>query len=418
VARLILTNANLLDGEHPAKPGATVVVDGDRIASVTVGPVEAAPDDRIVDLAGRTLMPGMATCHFHATYHELGSFPAPYGLEEVPALQAVRAAKHLEDALARGFTGVVSAGVPHGIDAAMKQAIARGVINGPRFVPSGRELSTTGHGNDNAPWHWDVRAAGAARCCDGPEEFRRATRDEVKRGAEMIKVFLTGGHGTTAPKDRVELAPDELRAIVDTAHSRGARVRAHVANKPGILMALDAGVDVLDHCDDLDDECIERIVAAGAFVAPSIYFPTAFLAAMGSPGLGFTDAMKADIDHMCQVLPKADAAGVKLVLGDDYGAVGFAHGRYAEELGVYVRDAGIPALEVLRWATKHGGELVDPSGGLGVVAEAKLADLLVVDGDPSVDVTVLEDRARVLAVLKAGVFVAGNAPDGASPPAA
>jgi imidazolonepropionase-like amidohydrolase len=405
MARLVLTNANLLDGEHPAKPGASVVVEGDRIASVTVGPVDTHPDDRVVDVAGRTVMPGMATCHYHANYHELGSFPAPYGLEEPPALQAVRAAKHLEDALARGFTGVVSAGVPHGIDAAMKLAIDKGVITGPRFVPSGRELSTTGHGNDNAPWYWDVGAAGAARCCDGPEEFRHATRDEIKRGAEMIKVFLTGGHGTPAPKDRIEVTLEELRAIVDTAHSRGARVRVHVANKPGILMALDCGVDVLDHCDDMDDECIDRIAAAGAFVAPSIFFPTAFLATMGGPGLGFTDAMRADLDRVCDVLPKANAAGVKLVLGDDYGAIGFAHGRYAEELSVYVRDAGIPALEVLRWATKHGGELVEPGGDLGTVADGRLADLLVVDGDPSQDVTVLEDPDRLVAIIKGGELV-------------
>ena len=405
MARLVFTNANLLDGEHPAKPGATVVVDGDRIASVTIGPADVAPDDRVVDVAGRTLMPGMATCHFHSTYHELGSFPAPYGLEEPPALQAVRAAKHLEDALARGFTGVVGAGAPHDIDAAMKQAITAGVITGPRFVASGRELSTTGHGNDNAPFYWDVRAPGAARCCDGPEEFRHATRDEVKRGAEMIKVFLTGGHGTLAPKDRIEVTEEELRAVVETAHARDARVRAHVANKPGILMALDCGVDVLDHCDDMDDECIDRIVAAGAFVAPSIFFPTSFLAAMGGPGLGFTDAMQADLERVRTVLGKANAAGVKLVVGDDYGAVGFAHGRYAEELAVYVRDAGIPPLEVLRWATKHGGELVEPGGDLGTVTEGKLADLLVVDGDPSQDVTVLEDPEHLVAIVKGGALV-------------
>jgi imidazolonepropionase-like amidohydrolase len=220
----------------------------------------------------------------------------------------------------------------------------------------------------------------------------------------MIKVFLTGGHGTTAPKERIELTHDELRAVVETAHSRGARVRTHVASKAGILQALDCGVDVLDHCDDLDDECIDRIVAAGAFVAPSIFFPTAFLEVMGGSGLGFTDSMRDDLDRMCEVLPRANAAGMKLVLGDDYGAVGFAHGRYAEELAVYVRDAGIPALEVLRWATKHGGELVDPSGSVGTVTEGSLADLVIVDGDPTTEITVLEDPANVLAVVKGGVF--------------
>lgn len=120
---------------------------------------------------------------------------------------------------------------------------------------------------------------------------------------------------------------------------------------------------------------------------------------------GFTDSMQADLDRMCDVLPKANAAGMKLVLGDDYGATGFAHGRYAEELGVYVRDAGIPALEVLRWATKHGGELVAADDRLGTVSDGALANLLVVDGDPAHDVGVLADADNVVAVLKGGVPV-------------
>jgi imidazolonepropionase-like amidohydrolase len=198
--------------------------------------------------------------------------------------------------------------------------------------------------------------------------------------------------------------------VVETAHSRGARVRTHVASKPGILLALECGVDVLDHCDDMDDECIERIAAAGAFVVPSIFFPRAFLDVMGGAGLGFTDSMQADLDRMCAVLPRANAAGVKLVLGDDYGAVGFPHGRYAEELGVYVREAGIPPLEVLRWATKHGGALVEPDDALGTVTEGALADLLVVAGDPTGDVTVLEDPANIRAIVKAGRVVKEQLP--------
>jgi imidazolonepropionase-like amidohydrolase len=404
-ARTVLTNARLLDGEHPARPDAIVVIDGSRIDAVADGAFAAIPDDHVVDLGGRTLMPGMATCHFHSTYHELGTVAAPYGLEEPPALQAVRAAKHLEGALARGFTGAVGAGTAHGIDAAMRRAIESGLVAGPTFVPSGRELSTTGHANDNAPPHWDVRAAGAARVCDGPDEFRFAARDEVKRGARMLKVFLTGGHGTTAPAEQLELTEAELRAVVEAAHSRGARVRAHVACKAGILLALACGVDVLDHCDGMDDECIDAIVAAGAFVVPSIFFPRALLELMGGPGLGFTDAIQGDLDQMCKVLPRANDAGMKLVLGDDYGAMGFAHGRYAEELAVYVEDAGIDPLDVLRWATQNGGELVDPGGDRGVVREGACADLLVVDGDPSTDVRILEDPARLVAIVKDGVPV-------------
>ena len=401
--RLVLTDANLVDGEHPAKSGAHVVVDGRRIVAVGTGPYAAQPDDRVVDLGGRTVMPGMVTCHFHSTYHELGAQPSPYGLEAPPAYQALRAAKNLETALQCGFTSAVSAGAPSDIDASMRRAIDERLIPGPRFVPGSRELSTTGHGNDTNPWYWEMAAWGAARICDGPEEFRKAVRDEVKRGAEMIKLFVTGGHGVLTPKDRLEMTRAELTAAVETAHERGAQIRGHIVNKRAILMAVEAGIDVIDHGDDMDDECIAALAETGTFVAPSVLFPKTFLEHMGS-GLGFGDGMRADLDQTLAVLPQANAAGVKLVVGDDYGAVGFAHGRYAEELEVYVRDAGIPPLEVVRWATKHGADLMGRSEDLGTVAEGKLADLLVVDGDPLDDIAVLQDRGRLVAVMKDGVL--------------
>jgi imidazolonepropionase-like amidohydrolase len=401
--RLVFTNANLVDGEHPAKPGAHVVVEGPRIATVGTGAVRAEPGDRVVDLAGRTLMPGLVTCHFHSTYHELGAQAAPYGLEAPPAYQALRAAKNLETALRCGFTSAVSAGAPLDVDASMKRAIDEGLVPGPRFVPGSRELSTTGHGNDTNPWYWEMAAWGAARCCDGPEEFRHAVRDECKRGAEIIKLFVTGGHGVLTPKDRLEMTREELTAAVETAHERGARIRGHIVSKRAILMAVEVGIDVIDHGDDLDDECIAAIVERGTFVAPSVLFPKTFLALIGG-GLGFSDQMRADLERTLSMLAPANAAGVKLVVGDDYGAVGFAHGRYAEELEVYVHDAGVPPLEVLRWATRHGADLMGRADELGTVAEGKLADLLVIDGDPLEDVRVLQDERRILAILKDGVF--------------
>lgn len=404
MTRLVLTNANLLDGEHAARPHATIAIDGDQIVAIDATP---APDDRVVDLDGKTVMPGMATCHFHSTYDNLGAHPEPFGLERPPAYQALIAARNLERALQRGFTNVVSAGAPHDIDAAMKLAIDTGLLVGPRFVPGSRDLSTTGHSNDFVPWYWDLHAWGAIRRCDGPEEFRRATRDEIKRGAEIIKLFVTGGHGVTAPKQQIEMTADELRAAVDAAHARGKLARAHIANKEAMLMAIGAGIDVIDHGDELDTECIDAVVANGVFLAPSIMLPRALLEQLG-PSLGFTAAMRDDLEHMLKVLPEANASGVKLVLGDDYGAMGLPHGQYATELAAYVTDAGIAPLDVIRWATKHGAELVGLGDRLGTVEVGKLADLLVVDGDPSTDVTILQDPERLMVVMKGGDVVRGT----------
>jgi imidazolonepropionase-like amidohydrolase len=134
-------------------------------------------------------------------------------------------------------------------------------------------------------------------------------------------------------------------------------------------------------------------------------FPARFLASMGGSSLGFTDSMKADIDAMADILPKANAAGMCLVLGDDYGAIFFPHGTYAEELAYYVDEIGIPVLDVIRWATKHGADLMGRGDELGTVAAGKLADLLVVDGDPLADVSVLQDRSRLLAIVKDGRMI-------------
>ena len=411
MARLILDHVRVLDAGG-ARPEQTVVIENRRIAAIRPEPVwNAGPDDRTVDLGGRTLMPGLISSHFHATYNELGSRPTPFGLEEPPALQAVRAARTLEKALQLGVTGVISAGAPFAIDASMKTAIAEGLVIGPRVMAGSNDVSTTGHAGDKSfPWYWDVRARGAIHRCDGPDEFRRAVRQEIKQGAEIIKMFVTGGHGTVAPGEQMEMSGEELSAGIEAAHQRGAKVRGHIANGEAIHMALGAGIDVVDHGDGLDERAIERMVELGTFLVPSQFFPKCFAALMEGSGLGFGASMHDDIEAALAILPKANEAGVKLLCGDDYGAISLPHGRYADELDFYVRDAGIPPLDVLRWATVNGAELMGRSHELGQVKEGFLADLLVVDGDPLADMRILQDPARLLAILKGGTLVKDELP--------
>jgi imidazolonepropionase-like amidohydrolase len=409
MARLVLTNANLLDGENPAVAEQTIVVEGDRIAAVGKSRPEPEPDDRVVDLGGRTVMPGMASCHFHSTYHNVGG--GPYGCEYPPAYQALVSHHNLMNALEHGFTIVVGAGAARDVEPGVKQAIEDGYVPGPRFVPSGRELSTTGHPNDlTAPWHWGMPSVGAARVCDGPEQFRFAVRDEIKRGVEVIKLFVTGGHAVPGSKDRMEMTRDELAAAIDTAHSRGALARGHIVGKGPILLAIELGMDIIDHCDDMDDEVITALVDTGTFVAPSIYFPKVVASLMEASWPALAADMRRGVASMCEILPKADAAGVRLLLGDDYGGPGLPHGSFGPELRTYVEDAAIAPLSLIRWATRHGAELLGRGNDLGAIATGKLADLVVVDGDPSIDISALADT-RPLAVLKDGQVVAGAWPE-------
>jgi imidazolonepropionase-like amidohydrolase len=371
---------------------------------VSAGDIDppATDADTIINLAGRTVMPGMTTCHFHSTYHDLGETPAPYGSEHPPAYLALLSHANLMKALRCGFTTAVGAGAGQDVEPGVKGAIESGLVVGPRFVPSGRELSTTAHANDAVPWYWNMPASGAVRVCDGAEGFRLGVREQVKRGAEVIKLFVTGGHGVPAPKDRIEMTRDELAAAIETAHEKGVLIRGHLANKKAIMMALELGIDIIDHCDDMDEEVIDACVATGAFVVPSIYFPKVFAK--------FFPDNDAELAHMYDVLPKAEAAGVRLLLGDDYGAMMFPHGSYGGELHTYVEDARISPLAVLRWATVNGAQLVGRGHELGTVESGKLADVLIVDGDPSQDISALADHEPV-AVLKGGQVVAGKLPE-------
>lgn len=401
--RLILDNANLLDGDHPPRR-ATVVVRGKLIETISDDPVEPRPGDQRVNLGGRTLMPGMILGHYHAAYHNTGGSGKPLGLEAPPALQTVRAAANVRQALDCGFTGVISAGAPFAIDAALKIAITEGSLVGPHIMAGSCDVSSTGHSADTSfPTYWQIGAKGAINRCDGPEGFRRAVREEVKDGAEIIKIFATGGHGTLGHGSDWAISKEEFAMAVHTADERRVKVRAHIANRDAILFALDLGVHIIDHGDGFDDVCIERMRDQGAFLTPSLLFSKTMMAI--APGIPYTEAMKPAYEAMADILPKANSAGVKLLIGDDYGATGLDHGRYAEELALYVNDIGIPPLDVIRWATKHGAEAMGMDKHTGTIEVGKLADLVVVDGDPLADITVLQDRRRLLAVIKEGSLI-------------
>jgi imidazolonepropionase-like amidohydrolase len=403
MARTILSEASLLDGEN-APRRATLVIEGERIVEITDGPVAPRPGDRRVELAGRTVMPGMVLGHYHATYKELGSTFTPFGLDAPPPLQAVRAAANLRLALESGFTGVISAGAPFAIDAAMKLAISEGTIIGPRLMACSRDVSTTGHSNDKTfPTYWGITAKGGVNLADGPEGFRRAVREEIKEGAEIIKIFATGGHGVQAPASEWAVSREELSMAIRTAAERGVFVRAHLANRDAILFSIEQGMHIIDHGDEFDDACIEACLRHGAFLAPSLLFPKVMLQI--AAGSSFAEGMRAGLESMSAILPRAHAAGVKIILGDDYGAAGFPHGRYAEELALYVNDVGMAPLDVIRWATKNGAEAMNLGEETGTLKVGKLADLLVIDGDPIADICVLQDRSRLLAVFKGGAAI-------------
>ena len=266
-----------------------------------------------------------------------------------------------------------------------------------------RDVSTTGHLQDCFfQWHWGPGMGPQTNIVDGPDAFRRAIREEVKRGAEIIKIFASTGHGLPPARYSMELSEDELAAAISAAHERGVKVRAHLARKDAILAAVRLGMDVVDHGDGLDQECIDLMLEKGTFLVPSLYFPHRVLQTSQGPA---TEEMRSDLGRMLDIVPRANELGLKMVLGDDYGATPLAHGEYGGEPEFYVKEVGIPALDVLRWATRNGAAMMGMGAELGVLKPGYLADLLVVNGDPLADMGLLKSRDSLLAIVKDGAFV-------------
>ena len=407
--RLILRRANLLDGIHSARPDMTVVVEGNRIAEVTADEVVADPGDRVVDLAGRTVMPGMWGCHFHAEYDpQFGSQMGTLylGAERPNTIAFLLAAKHAGIALLSGITGAVGAGCSQNNDAELKMAIDEGICAGPRLVPSGQHLNPVFTEWPGGSYWFEMGNTGVEAFANGADGFRALVRKQVRHGTKIVKVYPSGGHGVHVAKGERTLSADELRSVVESAHERGAMVRAHVTHKPLIMECIELGVDCIDHADEIDRDVIDAMVERGSFFLPSLMYSktmTGIATEMGDDYL--LDHHQSGLKNVSEWLPEANERGVKIVPGDDFGIAPMPHqlGIYAKELSIYADDCGVKPLDVLTWATRNGAELAGMGAETGTVEAGKLADLLVIDGDPSADLHLLEDPERNLkAVIKDG----------------
>lgn len=418
--KTILRNTRVYTPFKGTAEGMAVIVEGTSITGVMrdAEAPKAESGVRSVDLGGMTVLPGLTTGHWHPDYPnlkltELDSIHI--SMEKPPAYLAAVAVKALCNALDSGFTNVIGAGCGFDIDASMKMAIAEGWVAGPRIRAGGHHINTTGADNDRAKWWYHMRPAyqagvsivGAELMADGVGALRRAVRDEISRGVEVIKIFPTGGHGIAPIPGYRAFTPDELQAICEAAHDRNAIVRAHVVGRDAILECIEAGVDIIDHGDGADEDCIEAMEKAGTFFVPSMLFLKSLLALpAGTLPDAIMASVRGDYDGMLAFMPTIVKSGVRIVPGDDYGLDFIPHvpGIYARDLMIHVEEAGISARDVLGWATRYGAQMMNRDD-LGDIAPGKTADLIVVDGDPCEDFGLLSDPGRNLkAVMVDGRF--------------
>ncbi len=405
-------NARVFDGRKMLDGRQTVRLNGDRIAEVGEDPA----GEGVIDLAGMTLMPGLISCHFHPDFYrftlEMGFAGEPLGKELPPGVLMAIAIRNCSVLLESGFTGYVGATCAHDIDAQLKMAIAQGIMDGPRIRACSRHIGTTGDVNQSKNWWRDFETPGTDAFVDGPADMRKTVREFVRRGAETIKIFTTSGHGGLPwPVERT-MDRDEIEAIVQAAHGRGAMVRAHCASNAMMRECIEIGVDIIDHGDEIDEEIIAMMADKGTFWVPSMVYPKCMIElGWAEPGLAEKQ------ENVRRLLPVAQKAGVPILIGDDYSGVfrdvleddplDHEVGNYGREFAFYGAFDGLSPEDVLAWGTANAGQAL--TGGqdrLGVVEAGALADLIVVDGDPVADLSILSrPQEHLKAVIRDGRMV-------------
>jgi imidazolonepropionase-like amidohydrolase len=416
---LTLTNARLFDGTKMLPGRRSVTLDGNRIAAVSEGP--GTGGEKIIDLDGMTLMPGMITCHFHSDFFKFtlaeGAAGEPLGKERPPGVLMAIGVRNCGVLLESGFTGYIGAACSNDIDAQLKMAIEEGIIPGPRIRACSQHIGTTGDVNDSRKWWRRFDTPGTDIFVDGPEDMRKTVREFIRRGAETIKIFTSSGHGGLPWPVPRNMSRDEIEAVVNAAHERGAMVRAHSATHDMIRECVELGVDIIDHADEIDEEIIAMMAERGTFWVPSQIYPTLMLK------LGWAGPdLQAACDNVRAMLPVAQKAGVRILTGDDYSGVfrdvieddplDHQVGCYGREFAYYSAVDGLSPADVLGWGTKNAGAaLMGGRDKLGVIEQGALADLIVVDGDPLADPALLAQPKKALkAVIRDGAFVIDRLP--------
>jgi imidazolonepropionase-like amidohydrolase len=406
MSQTLFRNASVLDCDAgQLLPGRDVLVEDDRIVEVREGEISAS-DAHAIDLAGRTLMPGLIDAHVHAVITTLNLASMTH---RPITLVAIEAARILERMLRRGFTSVRDAG---GADYGLAQAVESGLVCGPRIFYAGRTLSQTGgHGDfapkDDAPMlcACQIRSSGFSHVADGVASVRKAAREELRRGAHQIKIMASGG--VASPSDPIwnlQYSREEMQAIVEEAKSWRTYAMAHAYTPEAIGRALDAGVRTIEHGNLLDAATAKRMSESGAYLVPTLVTYYA-IDEMGR-ALGFPERNLAKVKDVLDAglasLEIAKAAGVAIGFGTDL--LGETHDQQSREFTI--RGQVLGAAEILRSATIVNAEIVGRTGELGVIAPGAMADLIVVDGDPLGDLSLLEDQGKHLPVImKAGQLI-------------
>ncbi len=406
---ILLEGGTVIDGSGaPPKPGTDVVLRGDRIEAV--GPnlvtsaeaVDANEAITRIDCRGLTVMPGLIDAHCHITFGEPRSNDELF-FHRPQSISALVAAFNVRKLLLAGVTGFLDADCIYDIGPTLRNAIEAGVVEGPR-MKSGMNALLTAAGGTAGRLIPDSGSLGYARVVTDRNEMIRVTREQIKHGADWIKIHVTG----LVPGHKGELSvwtPDELRAVVDTAHALDTPVVAHCRTAESTRMAAEAGIDLILHASFMDEAALAAVVASGAALCPTFTF-LANLADHGhlvGSSTDQVDMFRGEIRATAAVMRQAFDAGVPILCGSESGFSLTPYGHWhAREMQLFVEELGLTPLQAISCATANGALALRMPGEVGVLAEGQRADVLVVDGDPATDISVLGDRRNLRHVISRG----------------
>jgi imidazolonepropionase-like amidohydrolase len=403
---IVFQNARLLDGRSPeGEHDRFVRAEGGLIREISDKPIRDS-GARTIDLRGMTLMPGLIDCHVHVV---AGLVNLGQNALLPDAVVAFHAQRIMGEMLARGFTTVRDVG---GATYALVDALEQGLVAGPRLVVCGKALSQTGgHADfrgryDNRDADYQTRRLGAlGRICNGVDDCREAARDEIRQGAQFIKIMANGG--VASPTDPIAFlgySSDEIRAIVEEAHNAQTYVAAHLYTDEAIARAVALGVRSVEHANLIEKKTASLMKERGAIACPTLVTYEALKNEGESLGLPAASVAKIDDVRLrgLESLEIMHDAGVTMAYGSDL--LGPMHRHQSEEF--VIRGRVLPAIEVIRSTTVHAAELIGMTGKIGVIAPDAYADFVVVDGDPLADLSLLTGQGRHMPIIvKGGEFI-------------
>jgi len=396
-ARTLIRAGHLLDVRTGAEaPGQTIVVSGERIVAIApTATAPAQPGDVEIDLSRYTVLPGLIDVHTHLTMTP--NFDPYAVLVTTPAKEALNGAENAKVTLEAGFTSVRNVGARSYADVTLRDEINAGRLPGPHLQVSGPPLSITGGHCDNnlLPFEFHAATEGVA---DGVAAVQAKVREDIKYGADVIKICATGGVLSKGDDPQAsQYTREEMAAIVADAHRLGRKVAAHAHGAQGVVWATEAGVDSIEHASYIDDAGIAAMKKHGTYLVPTAYLMD-WMAQYGHLPEMFQQKMK-DVSAVARGnVRKAISAGVKIALGTD--AAVYPHGLNAHELEVYVSQFGMKPLAAIQTATINAADLMSWSDRTGAIEAGKWADVIAVPSDPLQDVRVLQ---HVSFVMKSGV---------------